>query len=486
MSKSKNAVVPVSKSNDHLGELPDGWVMAKGSDLFEWSSGKNLPKKKQREGDIPVFGGNGIAGYHDEALFDEPTIVVGRVGAHCGNVHSTNGPAWITDNAIYATQVLQEISIKYVRMAMGRLNLRQVAQGNAQPFVNQRTLNEATIPLAPRGEQKRIVSKIEELFSDLDAGVSALERARANLRRYRASVLKSAVEGRLTETWRKANKANPDIEPASELLARILRDRRQRWEQQQLATYESKGKKPPKNWQSKYKEPAAPDTTQIPELVEDGFSSEIWLSIDTVIETLEQGWSPKCERVPSPSHDEWGVIKTSAVMPMEYIEVENKRLPDALEPRPHLEVNQNDLLITRAGPRKRAAVACLVRSTRPRLIVCDKVYRITFSSEFVLPEYMEIVLNAPSIMDVMDEMKTGISDSGVNLTQNRFRELMIPLPFIEEQKAIVEEVSRLFSVVENTDECLSKRIEHSGTLRQSILKSAFEGKLVENREAALV
>ena len=171
---------------------------------------------------------------------------------------------------------------------------------------------------------------------------------------------------------------------------------------------------------------------------------------------------------------------------MEYIEVENKRLPETLEPRPHLEVNQNELLITRAGPRKRAAVACLVRSTRPRLIVCDKVYRITFNSEFVLPEYMEIVLNAPSIMDVMDEMKTGISDSGVNLTQNRFRELMIPLPFIEEQKAIVEEVSRLFSVVENTDECLSKRIEHSGTLRQSILKSAFEGKLVENREAALV
>ena len=114
------------------------------------------------------------------------------------------------------------------------------------------------IPVPPFNEQKRIVAKIEELFSDLDAGVSALERARANLRRYRASVLKSAVEGRLTETWRKANKANPGTEPASELLARILRERRQRWEQQQLATYESKGKKPPKNWQSKYKEPEEP------------------------------------------------------------------------------------------------------------------------------------------------------------------------------------------------------------------------------------
>ena len=172
-------------------------------------------------------------------------------------------------------------------------------------------------------------------------------------------------------------------------------------------------------------------------------------------------------------------------MPMEYIEVENKRLPDSLEPRPHLEVNQNDLLITRAGPRKRAAVACLVRSTRPRLIVCDKIYRITFSSEFVLPEYMEIVLNAPSIMDVMDEMKTGISDSGVNLTQNRFRELMIPLPCLEEQRGIVNEVSRLFSVVDKTAECLIQRLGHSTTLRQSILKSAFEDKLVAQSELVL-
>ena len=99
----------------------------------------------------------------------------------------------------------------------------------------------------------------------LNAGVSALERVRANLRRYRASVLKSAVEGRLTQKWRSKN---PDIEPASELLARILGERRQRWEQQQLATYESKRKKPPKNWQSKYKEPAAPDTAKLPQLPE--------------------------------------------------------------------------------------------------------------------------------------------------------------------------------------------------------------------------
>ncbi len=119
------------------------------------------------------------------------------------------------------------------------------------------------IPLAPRNEQKRIVAKIEQLFSDLDAGVAALERAKANLKRYRAAVLKAAVEGKLTEQWRADN---PPAEPAAELLKRILAERRAKWEQQQLAAYKAKGKKPPKNWRNKYKEPAEADTDTLPAL----------------------------------------------------------------------------------------------------------------------------------------------------------------------------------------------------------------------------
>ena len=76
-------------------------------------------------------------------------------------------------------------------------------------------------------------------------------------------MLKAAVEGRLTQQWRAEH---PDVEPADQLLQRILRERREKWEQDQLAKYEAKGKKPPKNWKDKYKEPAAPDTTNLPDL----------------------------------------------------------------------------------------------------------------------------------------------------------------------------------------------------------------------------
>ncbi len=83
-----------------------------------------------------------------------------------------------------------------------------------QNTISQGTLDRLTIPVAPLSEQRRIVAKIEELFSDLDAGVAALKRAKANLKRYRAAVLKAAVEGKLTEEWRAKH---PAKEPASAL-----------------------------------------------------------------------------------------------------------------------------------------------------------------------------------------------------------------------------------------------------------------------------
>ena len=202
------------------------------------------------------------------------------------------------------------------------------------------------------------------------------------------------------------------------------------------------------------------------------------MPIAYAIEDLEQGWSPKCESAPSPSDDEWGVIKTSAVMPMEYIQHENKRLPDSLDPRPQFELRANDVLITRAGPRSRAAIACLVRETRPKLMVCDKVYRIRCAESVVMPAYLEIVLNAPQCVTVLDEMKTGISDSGVNLTQTKFRELLVPIPSLEEQSEIVQRVEELLACEPRVEAALASSEAELTQLDQSILAKAFRGELI--------
>ena len=126
--------------------------------------------------------------------------------------------------------------------------------------------------LAPRREQDRIVAEIEKQFSRLDAATAALKRVQANLKRYRASVLKAACEGRLVPTEAElARKEGRDYEPADKLLERILRERRARWEADTLAKMIASGK-PPKDghWKQKYKEPVAPHMTNYPICRKDG------------------------------------------------------------------------------------------------------------------------------------------------------------------------------------------------------------------------
>ena len=116
-------------------------------------------------------------------------------------------------------------------------------KGVGIPHVDPNILYSIDFPVAPENEQKRIAEEIEKQFSRLDAAVDNLKRVKANLKRYKASVLKAAVEGKLTEDWRKAN---PDVEPADKLLERILAERRKKWEETELAKMYTKGLPAPK------------------------------------------------------------------------------------------------------------------------------------------------------------------------------------------------------------------------------------------------
>src|SRR5690242_19519574 len=192
---------------------------------------------------------------------------------------------------------------------------------------------------------------------------------------------------------------------------------------------------------------------------------------------IGQGWSPQCEKGPSTSEDEWGVLKTTAIQPGYFLENENKKLPHHLEPKIQHEVKKGDLLITCAGPRNRCGIACLVRKTRKRLIISGKMYRFRVNEEKAIPEYIEAFLLSQKAWKEIDKMKTGISDSGLNLTHSRFKKLVIPLPSVSTQQAIVSKIEELFSEIEKGIESLSTAKQQLKTYRQSVLKWAFEGKL---------
>src|SRR5262249_50719676 len=142
---------------------------------------------------------------------------------------------------------------------------------------------------------------------------------------------------------------------------------------------------------------------------------------------------------------EWAVLKTTAVQDGRFLPHENKRLPDGLTPRPELEVASGDLLITCAGPRARCGVPCLVRATRPRLMISGKMYRFRVPADLVNPSFVEAWLRTSEAQAAIDRMKTGISDSGLNLTHARFRALPVRLAPFPEQDRIVAAIDSYFT-----------------------------------------
>jgi type I restriction enzyme S subunit len=138
---------------------------------------------------------------------------------------------------------------------------------------------------------------------------------------------------------------------------------------------------------------------------------------------LHHGWSPQCEKEPSPSEETWGVLKTTAIQSGHFVPQQNKRLPEEMVARPALEVRVGDIIITCAGPRGRCGVACFVRSTRKRLMISGKMYRFRVPETHIEPRYIEAFLRTDTAQAAIDGMKTGISDSGLNLTHDRFGRL---------------------------------------------------------------
>jgi len=214
--------------NDAEGpyELPGGWEWTTLGEIISLEYGKGLTKNKRRsDGNVPVYGSSGIVGYHSESFTKGPSLVIGRKGS-VGSVYLSKIPCWPIDTT-YFIEPPRELNLNYLFYMISSLNLELLDKSTTIPGLNRNNAYSLTVSLSPLPEQHRIGTKIEELFTQLDAGISALETAQAQLKRYRQSVLKAAVEGKLTGGWRREH---PGLEPASVLLERILKVRQAKWE----------------------------------------------------------------------------------------------------------------------------------------------------------------------------------------------------------------------------------------------------------------
>ena len=322
------------------------------------------------------------------------------------------------------------------------------------------------VPLAPLPEQHRTVAKIESLFARLDEGVAALKRAEANLERYRASVLKAAVEGRLTERWRREN---PPEETGDELLRRILAERRKRWEAEQLAKFEAKGKNPPKNWRAKYKEPVAPDTSGLPGLPE----GWCWATVNQVSDGVHYGSSTKT----SPDQHGVPVLRMGNIQDGTLSLDNLKYLPPDHSEFPRLLLAAGDLLFNRTNSAELVGKTAVYRGSPDPCSFASYLIRV----RMLRPHLSRIVANALNgphgrawVASVVSQQ---VGQANVNGT--KLRAFPFPLPPETEQGEIVRRsADAADSITQSTAAINALLVRRATILRQSILKRAFEGELV--------
>ena len=146
-----------------------------------------------------------------------------------------------------------------------------------------------------------------------------------------------------------------------------------------------------------------------------------------------------CDSMPA-ALDEWGVLKAGCVNDWDFDPDENKRLPDNVKPLPQYEVRQGDVLMSRANTTALLGSTALVGEVRPRLLISDKIYRLDVNDLTLCREYLVAFLRSPMGRYEFERDATGASNSMQNIGQDSVRNLWIPIPPIEEQRAIVSQL----------------------------------------------
>lgn len=341
-----------------------------------------------------------------------------------------------------------------------------------QASISSKTLTN-TIPflLPPAAEQTRIIAKLEELLSDLDAGVVELKMAQKKLAQYRQSLLKVAVEGALTADWRAQHLPT---ETGAQLLRRILTERRARWEAKQIAKFKEQGKPQPKDWQKKYPDPVRPEITGLPELPE-GWA---WASVEELAsdERYSLSIGPFGSNLKVSDYREAGVplVFVRNIRSGNYGEGYTKYVtPEkALALGAH-GVAPGDVLITKMG--EPPGDADVYPSDQPPAVITADCIKIRCWPGLMEPQFMKAVINSHIGKRQIGPMTQGVAQKKVSL--GRFTSLAVPVPPADEQAFIVQTVAVADREALEKLVAIELSLKQSAAQRRNILRAAFAGEL---------
>ena len=468
-----------------LWNLPAHWQWSTMGQIAEIVGGGTPSTKlaSNFEGDIPWITPADLSGYQEKCIsFGKRNISVAALNASGATwlpkgavLFSSRAPIGYT--AIAAEPVTTNQGFKsfipqqgiasdfiYYWLSSAKQLAEDLASGTTFLEISGAKAGMIPVPVAPAAEQTRIVAKIEELLTDLDAGVAELKAAQKKLAQYRQSLLKAAVDGSLTAEWRDQN---TPTETGAQLLTRILQERRARWEAKQRAKFEAQGKAPPKDWQKKYPEPVQPDTNDLPVLPQ----GWVWATIDQIAQ-VGTGVTPLRSKS---AYFVDGTIPwvTSGALNADTVAIAAEHVTELALKECRLEVFPvGSLLVAMYGEGKTRGKCAelLIPATINQAIAAIVLDPAAQSCKAYLKAFL-----LGSYEGMRAQASGGVQP---NLNLQIVKSIALPLPPQAEQTAITLFLNDQFDQLALQQAAVELAFKQSSAQRQNILRAAFSGQLV--------
>ncbi|KKO20615.1 MAG: restriction endonuclease subunit S [Candidatus Brocadia sp.] len=378
----------------------------------------------------------------------------------CVVLHDLKNEVGFGSTEFHVSRPRECVIAKYIFYSIIQQQFRRIAESNMTGSVGQKRVttlffSEFEIPLPPFPEQHRIVSKIEELFSELDKGIESLKTAHQQLKIYRQAVLKWAFEGRLTEEWRKENSI---LNTAYDYLRQVSEIRKKNF----LEAKKNGIKRIEKNYDFEFRRSEEIKTwanATLNKLIY--IAGRIgWRGLTKDEYTIE---GPMFLSVHSLNYGKYVEFKDAYHISEErYLE------------SPEIMLKEKDILLCKDG----AGIGKIgIINKLPSEATVNSSLLIIRGMEIFIPEFLYHLLSGPKLQGIVRKRITGSATP--HLFQNDIRKFELLIPPLEEQHQIVSEIETRLSVCDKLEETITTALRQGDALRQSILKKAFEGRLVE-------
>lgn len=464
----------LAKQEDAEGSwsLPDGWLWVELRDIGNWTSG-GTPKSNEPnyyDGPIPWFRitelNEGRLRKAEKTLTERglnessakvipaPFLMFAMYGASIGKMAISEIDA-ATNQAIACCVPSRVVDIDYLFWALQRLKRSIIAlgQGGAQPNISQRILLECRVPLAPLAEQRRIVARIDALFAEIAEGEAALAEARKGLDIFRRALLKAAVMGELTKDWRAAN---PASETGRDILARISDERA------------SKGAT---NGRSRRVRDFSPlDIAALPELPE-GWA---WATLGDLGEIVGGATVDKKRKPSEPVTIPY--LRVANVQRGHVDLAEVKTITVERTSAEKLRLLAGDLLLNEGGDRDKIGRGWVWDGSIPNMIHQNHVFRVRLYEDSLNSFFVSHYANEMGRRFFIEEGKQTTNLASISLS--KISMLPVPVPPPAESAEIIRRVAEALAAADDTLTMLDTEAADAARLKQSILKAAFEGRLL--------